>query len=210
MTLNRSFLLAGLALPLIIAGASLADPAPPPAPAPPHEMRMRTMDPAAMAEKHAQYLRDVLQLRPDQEGALKALVESMKPPSGMAEHMGKGPDEDAGLTTPQRLDRMLAHMDEARAMMARHAEAVKRFYAQLSPGQQKAFDALHQGGMGPGMHMRMRMRGPGMHGMPGHEMGMGDMDEMDDMGSPEVDKRVIIIRRGDRDGPDAPAGAPPG
>jgi hypothetical protein len=186
-------MLAGLALPLVIAGASLADPAPPPAPAPPHEMRMH-MDPAAMAEKHAQHLRDVLQLRPDQEGALKALVESMKPPA--AEPMGRGPDEDAGLTTPQRLDRMLAHMDEARAMMARHAEAVKRFYAQLSPGQQKAFDALHHG-MGMGMH------GPGMHGMGMRHMGMSGMDE----------QRVIIMRHGPGpDGPDedAPAGPPPG
>jgi Spy/CpxP family protein refolding chaperone len=31
---------------------------------------------------------------------------------------------------------------------ARHADAVKRFYAALTPAQQKAFDAMHQGMMG--------------------------------------------------------------
>ena len=51
-----------------------------------------------------------------------------------------------------------------------HAAAVRRFYAQLSPAQQKAFDALGaRAGGGPGMHMRMheRMRpGGAMHGGP--------------------------------------------
>ena len=34
-------------------------------------------------------------------------------------------------------------MDKHRAMFDRHAAALKRFYAQLTPTQQKAFDALH-------------------------------------------------------------------
>jgi protein CpxP len=182
----RSLALAALALPLALTTASFAQPAPPPDGPP--GMRMHHFDPAAMAQKHAQMLRDVLQLRPDQEGALSALMDSMKPPEGMRDRMGHGPmgDHDAGLTTPQRLDRMLAHMDERRGMMVRRIEAVKRFYGQLSPSQQKAFDALPPGhgmgghGMGGG-HDKMFMRhmGPGHPGMGGPGMDGPEHDAPD-------------------------------
>ena len=43
---------------------------------------------------------------------------------------------------------------------AQHAAAVKQFYAQLTPAQQKAFDAMHQGGK----HKRMMKRHMGGHG----------------------------------------------
>src|SRR5689334_15469655 len=131
--LSRAALAAALALPLALTGASLAQPAPP---APDGgEHRMRRGDPAEMAARHAQHLRDVLQLRADQEGALQALIAAMKLPEGARE---RHEEREEGLTTPQRLDRMLAHFDEMRAHMVRHAEAVKRFYAQLTPAQQKA------------------------------------------------------------------------
>jgi hypothetical protein len=79
----------------------------------------------------------------------------------MAEHR-RGEREAAGaLTTPQRLDRMQARMAERQARVAQHADAVKRFYAQLSPSQQRAFDALHQGRGGHGMR----------HGHDGREKG---------------------------------------
>jgi hypothetical protein len=63
--------------------------------------------------------------------------------------------------------------------MQHRVEAVKRFYAVLSPEQKRAFDALHdRGGMGgPGRH------GPGRHeggpddhpgGPDGHEHGGGE------------------------------------
>jgi hypothetical protein len=59
---------------------------------------------------------------------------------------------------------MRAAMGERQAKFEQHAAAVKRFYAQLTPSQQKAFDAMrpmggHRGGMG------------GMGGMRGHRMG---------------------------------------
>jgi protein CpxP len=177
----RMLLLAGLALPIGFATATLAQDHPAAGP-PGDHMMMRHMedDPAARAaraERHAQHLRDALQLRPEQEPALHALLDSMKPPGGdhdgHGDGMGHEHGEGEGLTTPQRLDKMLAHMDEMRGHMAAHAEAVKRFYAQLSPAQQKAFDA-----MGP-----MMMHGG--HGGMGHGMGMGGMEE-----------RNIIIRHG--------------
>jgi hypothetical protein len=62
------------------------------------------------------------------------------------------------LPTPQRLDRMQARMNERQAAFARRSDAVKRFYAQLTPAQQRAFDALHDG---PG----------GLRGGPGHGHG---------------------------------------
>jgi hypothetical protein len=54
------------------------------------------------------------------------------------------------LSTPQRLDRMQARSAERQARLAQRAEAIKRFYAQLTPAQQRAFDALPmgRGGMG--------------------------------------------------------------
>ena len=62
-------------------------------------------------------------------------------------------DEDH-LPAPERMDHMLAHIDAMRAHLAAATEATKRFYAQLTPSQQKAFDDLapmmmhHMGGHG--------------------------------------------------------------
>jgi hypothetical protein len=121
-------------------------------------------DPAQMAERHAQHLRDALQLRPDQEPALRALIAALQPPPGERERMRKPGEDGAGLTTPQRLDRMQARMAEHQQRFQAHAAALKRFYAQLSPTQQKAFDAMPMMGMGHGG------MGRGMHGGPGERM----------------------------------------
>lgn len=50
-------------------------------------------------------------------------------------------DEFASLAIPERLDRMQAMAEKRQARMAERASAVKTFYAQLSPEQQKVFDA---------------------------------------------------------------------
>ena len=66
-------------------------------------------------------------------------------------------------------------MAEHQAAFKKRHDAIRAFYGQLTPSQQKAFDALHEGmgGMG-GMHGRgMRMMHPGGPGMPG----MDDADE---------------------------------
>lgn len=130
------------------------------------------MDP----EKHAQHMRDVLQLRPDQEGALKAFLAAMTPPAPPAEGAAAPKPMDMPKTTPERLAMMEKMMAEHQAMFKKHNDAIRAFYGQLTPSQQRAFDALHQGmGMG-GMHERgMRMMRPGGPGMPG----MDDGDEGD-------------------------------
>ncbi len=72
---------------------------------------------------------------------------------------------------------MLAHIDAMRAHMAAAAEATRRFYAQLTPSQQKAFDEL-----APMMMHHMGDHGGDHGGMmghhhdddgPDHEMGPG-------------------------------------
>ena len=152
-------------------------------------------------EHAAKHLREVLQLTPQQEPALQAFVGSMHPPAGPDEHrmrfeIARGPDgkvdtakvkaeaekwrteierkhaEEAALTTPQRLDRMVAHAAEEsarhQAELRSHVDSVKRFYAALSPSQQKAFDALHHEGMGGMM----------MHGGPEREVRIMHLGEM--------------------------------
>ena len=178
-------LAASAVLALAVAGgAAMAQMPPPPAPpapgappAPPmppmdmmmaggqHMMNMNTMhgphgDPAA----HAQHLRDVLQLRPDQEGALKTYLEASAP-KAMHEMMMQADDKkDAKpLTTPERLDRQAAHISEMAAMFQKRAAATKAFYSALSPSQQKAFDALGPEMGGARMevrHIETRHEGP--------------------------------------------------
>jgi periplasmic protein CpxP/Spy len=169
MRLTSISLAAALAL---AAGASFAQPASTPPAAGAHAGHMmQRPDPAQMAERHAQHLRDALQLRPDQEPALRALVASMGPPPGGMERMGKDHDAMQGLTTPQRLDRMQARMAEHQQRFQAHIEAMKRFYAQLTPAQQKAFDAMPMMGMREhGMHGGMGHMG-GRHGTPGRHDG---------------------------------------
>lgn len=147
-----------------------------PAPAAgPHGAHARP-DPAQMAARHAQHLRDALQLTSAQEPALAAFMASMKPPEGMRDGMrARMGERGQPLSTPERLDRQRARMAERTQRFDQHAAAIKRFYAQLTPAQQKAFDALHMSGgrHGPrGGHGGMR---GGMGGMGGKGGGMGGM-----------------------------------
>ncbi|THD77490.1 MAG: hypothetical protein E7812_16330 [Phenylobacterium sp.] len=167
MKLTSIALAAALSL---AAGASFAQPAPGPG-APDAARHWQRPDPAQMAQRHAemaqrhaQHLRDALQLRPEQEPALQALLASMQPPAGAREAHGKrGEGAEHAMTTPERLDRMQARMAERADHFRQHAEATKRFYAALSPSQQKAFDAMPM--MGHGEHGHGGMRGgPGMRG----------------------------------------------
>lgn len=123
------------------------------------EMRQR-MTPEQRTERRAEHLRAVLQLRPDQETALRTFLQSSGP-KGDREGMRGKRGEMANMTTPQRLDQMAARMKQRQARFEQRAAATKRFYAQLSPAQQKAFDAMAPRGRGKG----------GDRGGPGHGMG---------------------------------------
>ena len=173
----RLALVAGLALPFALAGASSAQDgaAPPPPPsgadAAPHRHHV---DPAEMRAHMADHLRTALQLQPGQDGALNTYLDSMKPPQGMRGRGGERGDMQH-LTTPERLDRMATRMDERRARLQTMIAATRQFYAQLSPAQQKAFDDLGphmMGGRGGGRMGGGRMGGPGRWGRGGAD-GMG-------------------------------------
>jgi periplasmic protein CpxP/Spy len=146
---------------------------------PSEEMKARH---EAMRKQHMEDLKTVLRLRPDQEAALAAFMASHEP---QRFEMKLG--DPKTLTTPQRLEQMAKHEEAMRAAHAKRRDALAKFYATLSPDQQKAFDALHRlqahhgGGHGPGM--MMGHGGPMMmHGGPGQE-------------------RRVIIRRGGPGGP---------
>ena len=126
------------------------------------EGRMAKHDPAEMAARRTEHLRTALQLKPDQDAALKAFIDATTPSAGRRAEMKQRHQEMAKLTTPERLDRMKAMMAEHQAMFDKRAAATKRFYSQLTPSQQKAFDA-----MGP-------MHGKGGHDRKGMGGGRGD------------------------------------
>ena len=164
--------LAGAAVTALAASAANAQiPAPPAPPAPPAMDGMMAMGPGMMMhhgrapnpEQRAQHLRDILQLRPDQDGALKAYVEATSPKMLVKkdETDGKdGPDRLVDRQPPTTLER-LDHMSKAAEVMQKRVAATRAFYTALSPSQQKAFDALDLERGGEHMFIRrFDARGP--------------------------------------------------
>ena len=132
---------------------------------PPMMMGHHRFDP----EAHAQHLRDVLQLRADQDGALKAYLAATAPMDhDRMEHADhkSGDAPPKRLTTPERLDRETEHLTQAKARI----DATRAFYTALSPSQKKAFDTLGPMGEGHGPGMRhgefRRLKGA-PDGLPG-------------------------------------------
>ena len=99
----------------------------------------------AMHKAHLAAIKKQLSLTPEQDTAWAQWVESIKPVEGMGRPEMKKADW-AGLTTPQRLDKMQAmHEEHSQRMaqaLARHSEATKTFYAALTEAQQKTFDQV--------------------------------------------------------------------
>lgn len=125
-------------------------PAPPAAAQPPAALKAERPDAQRHAEhqqhmlqrlaEHQARLKASLQLTPQQEPAWNAFVARTQPPQRPAQ----APiDREAWqrLSTPQRLDRMDAMKAERDRALAQRHEAIRSFYAQLNPAQQKAFDA---------------------------------------------------------------------
>ncbi|SER51241.1 Spy/CpxP family protein refolding chaperone [Giesbergeria anulus] len=125
-----------------------------------HHRAMRS-DPSAAswqerrAQHHAQ-LKQQLQLSPAQEGAWTEFTTAMEhAPS----HARLGMEGAEQLTTPERIDRMRALRIQHAAEADRRGDAVKAFYAQLNPAQQKTFDGNHSAHRGA-----HPMMGAGCHG----------------------------------------------
>ncbi len=133
----------GLTVALIGAGAGLAQNQYGPPPGPPGA---NGQPPSETPAAQATHLRQTLRLRADQEGALQAFIAAMQPPPGVMERMRRQEQSAASLPTPRRLDFILARQDEMRAMLVARMNATKRFYGQLTPSQQRSFDALQSTG----------------------------------------------------------------
>ena len=105
-------------------------------------------------EKHRSQLHDKLKLSPQQEPAWKAFTEATKPQHDQKMHQVKADRQAmAAMSAPARMEKMLEHSKERLARMQQHLDALKSFYAVLTPEQQKIFDASHQR-----MHDRMKKR----------------------------------------------------
>ncbi len=166
--MNRSLIsaIAAASVGLAAAGAS-AQPAPPPGPHARHAPGDMKAIHEQMARRHADDLKIVLRLRPDQEPALNAFLASHRPARIDMKRGGLG---ETPLTTPERLEQMARAETAMNAARDGRRDALARFYAALGPDQQKVFDALQrlQGpGGGRGMrHVTIRKGpgGPGSHG----------------------------------------------
>jgi polyhydroxyalkanoate synthesis regulator phasin len=86
-------------------------------------------------------LKQKLALNAGQEAAWSQFAGAGQPGARMGGDRQAMRGEFEKLNTPQRLDMMMAMSDARRARMAERSEAVKAFYAQLTPEQQAVFDA---------------------------------------------------------------------
>jgi len=149
-TAHRLFITAGLLSSL--AGSVLAQPAPMmdgQGPARMEKMRER------MAERHNKHLGELkakLQLQANQDGAWNTFAQAMQPPAKPLQRPDRAALEK--LTTPERIDQMMALKAQHDERMQKHADATKAFYATLNPEQKKTFDAETARFMGQRMGMQ--------------------------------------------------------
>ncbi len=112
-----------------------------------HESRDPAQAAARMQEHRAAHIaqvREKLNLQASQEAAWDTFVAATAPTPRTTPR----PDT-SNLTAPARLEHMLAKLRAHETRLVSHLEAVKTFYAVLSPEQQKIFDDsfrhLHNG-----------------------------------------------------------------
>ena len=83
-----------------------------------------------------------LGLRADQRSAFQAYEAATMPSQAEMQRQEGDMQRFRGMTTPQRLDFTAQQMQRDQADFGRRADAVRRFYAQLTPQQQRHFDHL--------------------------------------------------------------------
>jgi len=155
---KRALMVGLLAGSGILAASSFAMPANGTAAKPGCEARHGQQDPARWEARRAEHLSALkarLNLAPEQEAAWNTFVSASQP--GMHRLGGDRQakrDEFARLSTPERLDRMQAMSEMRRVKMAERTGAIKAFYAELTPEQQKVFDAEAMTGRHRGQHHR--------------------------------------------------------
>lgn len=147
-----------------LAGTALAQPVPMAdgqSPARMEKMRER------MAERHNKHLNELkgkLQLQASQDAAWVTFAQAMQVPAKPLQRPDRAALEK--LTTPERIDQMMALKAQRDEHMRQRAEATKAFYAALNADQKKTFDAETARFMTNRMGMGQDM--PGGHGHPMH------------------------------------------
>ena len=96
-----------------------------------------------MRERHQAELHDKLKLNAEQEKAWQAFVAKGKE---LRPHERFDRKQLAGLSAPERMQKMLDRMHEHEEGMSKMLSALKDFYAVLTPQQQKIFDQSMPGG----------------------------------------------------------------
>lgn len=91
--------------------------------------------------QHLAALKTKLNLSAQQEAAWSAFNTTRQGPMRSKSDRQAMKAELAKMTTPQRVDKMLAMSEARSAKMIARAQATKTFYAQLTPAQQAVFDA---------------------------------------------------------------------
>ncbi len=139
---NRSVSAAlGLAAVLVIATGAHAQGGYPQPPQGPYNHPQGQGGQAEQDGPDLQGLHDALRLSPAQEGDWRAYIAAISPDPGAEARHRSAAMMMTTLSTPRRIDLMSAQMDEDMAAMRRQGEAVKAFYARLTPDQQHTFDA---------------------------------------------------------------------
>jgi periplasmic protein CpxP/Spy len=90
-----------------------------------------------MNQRHAA-LHDKLKLNAEQEIAWKEFIAGATPPAMM---MRTNHADMAKLSAPERMEKILGFMKDREAHMTARLVELKKFYAVLTPEQQKVFDA---------------------------------------------------------------------
>lgn len=154
---KRALMVGLLAGSGILAASSFAMPTGDAVGKPGCEARHGQNDPARWEARRAERLSGLkakLNLASEQEAAWNTFTSATQ--TGMHRMGGDRKamrDEFAKLSTPERIDRMQASSEMRRAQMAERAAAIKAFYAQLTPEQQKVFDAEAMTGRHRGHHV---------------------------------------------------------
>ncbi len=130
-------------------------------------------DMAATMQKKLDELHSKLKLSKDQEPAWKTFSDQVsaqgKKMSDMRANMPSQMQKNMGQNAPERMEMMAGMMKDRAQDMAAMAEAMKTFYATLTPEQKATFDSVHKehmrhmggmGGMGHADKSDRQERGP--------------------------------------------------
>lgn len=124
-----------------LSGWTLAQTAPDTQSSGPRAERMGKMH-SPKAARHAKHLNEIkskLNLDASQQTAWNVFEQAMQAPAQPIKPLERVALEK--LSTPERIDHMLALQNQREAQMKKHAEATKTFYAQLNVEQKGIFDA---------------------------------------------------------------------